>query len=46
MELEYRRLSFKLNAHEELDLPDIVASAILYDYEAMLQEKIARKQGR
>lgn len=49
MELEYRWLSFKLNVHEELDLPDIVAtvaSAILYDYEAMLQEKIARKQGR
>ena len=48
IELEYRWLSFKVAVHEELDLPDIVAtvaSAILFDYEALLEEKIAQKAG-
>ena len=46
MELEYRWLALKNSVHQELDLPDVVAtvaSAILFDYEAMLEEKIARK---
>lgn len=46
MEMEYRWLAFKQGVHQELDLPDVVAtvaSAVLYDYEALLEEKIAGK---
>ena len=48
MELQYRWLAFKTSVHQGLDLPDVVAtvaSAILFDYEAMLEEKIAQKTG-
>jgi Fe-S-cluster containining protein len=48
VELEYRWLALKTSVHEELDLPEVVAtvaSAILFDYEALLEEKIARKTG-
>ena len=48
MELEYRWLAFKTSVHQDLDLPDVVAtvaSAVLFDYEAMLEEKIALKAG-
>ena len=48
MELEYRWLAFKTSVHQDLDLPDAVAtvaSAVLFDYEAMLEEKIAFKAG-
>ena len=47
IKLEYRWLSFKNSVHEELELPDVVstvASAIVYDYEALLEEKIAQKR--
>ena len=47
VELEYRWLTFKNSVHQELDLPDItatVASAILFDYEAVLEEKAALRQ--
>ena len=47
MELEYRWLEFKTRVHEELDLPDVVAtvaSAILFDYEALLEHKIIQEQ--
>ena len=43
IELEYRWLAFKTRVHQTLDLPDVVAtvaSAILFDYEAMLKEKM------
>ena len=46
MSLEYRWLAFKSNVHQDLDIPDLiatVASAVLFDYEAMLEEKIALK---
>ena len=46
MELEYRWLAFKTGVHEDLGLPDVVAtvaSAILFDYEALLEEKIGQK---
>ena len=46
MDLEYRWLAFKTRIHEDLDLPDVVAtvaSAILFDYESLLEEKIAEK---
>ena len=46
MEMEYRWLALKQGVYQELDLPDVVAtvaSAILYDYEAMLEEKIAKR---
>ena len=45
IELEYRWLTFKNAVHEELDLPDVVAtvaSAILFDYETMLEENVAQ----
>ena len=47
VELAYRWLEFKTKVHEELDLPDVVAtvaSAILFDYEALLEQKIGREQ--
>jgi Fe-S-cluster containining protein len=46
MELELRWLTFKSGVHKELDLPDVVAtvaSAILFDYEALLEEKIVQR---
>lgn len=46
MELQYRWLAFKTAVHQQLELPDVVAtvaSAILYDYEALLEEKIAQR---
>ena len=46
IELEYRWLAFKTSVLEELALPDVVAtvaSAVLFDYEAMLEEKITQK---
>ena len=48
MELEYRWLALKKNVLDDLDLPDLaatVASAVLFDYEAVLQENIARSTG-
>ena len=45
MSLEYRWLAFKDSVHRELDLPDVtatVASAVLFDYEALLEDRIAR----
>ena len=47
MDLAYRWLEFKTSVHQELDLPDVVAtvaSAILFDYEALLEDKIALQQ--
>ena len=47
VELAYRWLEFKTKVHKELDLPDVVAtvaSAILFDYEALLEQKIGREQ--
>ena len=46
MELEYRWLAFKNSVHQEIDLPDVVAtvaSAVLFDYEALLEDRIASK---
>ena len=46
MELEYRWLSLKQHVLDELDLPDLVAtvaSAVLFDYEAVVKDRIARK---
>ena len=48
MDLEYRWLALKAAVHQQLDLPDVaatVASAILFDYEALLEEKIAPPAG-
>ena len=45
--LEYRWLEFKTRIQEELDLPKLVAtvaSAIVFDYEAYLENKIALKR--
>ena len=45
MELEYRWLALKTGV---LDLPDVVAtvaSAVLFDYEAVIEEKVARQTG-
>lgn len=47
MELEYRWLAFKTSVHQEMDLPDVVAtvaSAILFDYDALLEGKVAGRQ--
>ena len=47
VELAYRWLAFKTKVHEELDLPDVVAtvaSAILFDYETLLERKIEQEQ--
>ncbi len=44
MELEYRWLAFKTQVHQDFSIPDVVAtvaSAVLFDYEALLEEKIA-----
>ena len=46
MEMEYRWLAFKQDVHQELDLPDVVAtvaSAVLYDYDAFLEKRAAGK---
>ncbi len=46
VELAYRWLEFKTKVHEELDLPDVVAtvaSAILFDYEALLERQISQE---
>ena len=46
VELEYRWLALKNGVHRELDLPDItatVASATLFDYEAVLEAKAAQR---
>ena len=48
MELEYRWLSLKRDVLQELDLPDLVAtvaSAVLFDYEAVVEASISRKTG-
>ena len=48
MELEYRWLALKNEVLQDLDLPEVtatVASAILFDYEAVLEESIAQKTG-
>ena len=48
MDLEYRWLVLKTGVQEELDLPDVVAtvaSAVLFDYEAVIEEKVARQTG-
>ena len=47
MKLEYRWLEFKTRIHQQLDLPNVVAtvaSAIVFDYEALLEEKIQLQQ--
>lgn len=44
MQLEYRWLSFKNSVDEQLDLPDLVAtvaSAVGFDYEALLEDGIS-----
>ena len=44
MELEYRWLALKAGVKQELDLPDVVAtvaSAVVFDYEAWLEEGVA-----
>ena len=46
-ELEYRWLAFKTSVHQEMDLPDVVATvapAILFDYDALLEGKVAGNQ--
>ena len=46
MKLEYRWLEFKNRVHEDLDVPDVVAtvaSAVLFDYEALFDENIAHR---
>ncbi len=46
MEMEYRWLAFKQSVDQELDLPEVVAtvaSAVLYDYDAFLEERAAGK---
>ena len=43
MILEYRWLEFKLSLNEELKLPDLVAtvaSAVVFDYQSLLKERI------
>jgi Fe-S-cluster containining protein len=48
MELEYRWLALKQEVLSELDLPDLVAtvaSAVLFDYEAIVEDRVARKTG-
>jgi Fe-S-cluster containining protein len=48
MELEYQWLYFKTGVHQTLELPDMVAtvaSSILFDYEAVLEERIAAASG-
>ena len=48
MELEYQWLEFKTDVHQALELPNVVAtvaSAILFDYEAVLEERIAAASG-
>ena len=45
MDLEYRWLALKTGVLEELDLPEVtatVASAILFDYEAVLEDSIGQ----
>ena len=47
MELEYQWLEFKIDTHERLDPPPVVAtvaSAIVFDYEELLESKIALQQ--
>ena len=49
MALEYRWLAFKTGVNQELNMPDVtatVASAILFDYEALLEEKISQKAAK
>ena len=44
IELAYRWLEFKNGVHEELALPDVVAtvaSATVFDYDQILKQKIA-----
>ena len=46
MELEYRWLALKTGVLDELDLPDVVAtvaSAVVFDYEAIIEEKASRQ---
>ena len=48
MELEYRWLALKTSVLQDLGLPDVtatVASAILFDYDAILQEGASEKDG-
>ena len=48
IKLEYQWLEFKTRIQEELDLPKLVAtvaSAIVFDYEAFLENKIENKTG-
>ena len=48
MELEYRWLALKTGVLEDLDLPDVVAtvaSAVLFDYEVIIEDKVTRKAG-
>ena len=48
MELDYRWLALKNGVLQDLDLPEVtatVASAILFDYEAVLERSITQKTG-
>ena len=47
IKLEYQWLEFKTRTHQQLDLPPVVAtvaSAIVFDYEELLENKIALQQ--
>ena len=47
MILEYRWLEFKMDLHDELKLPDLVAtvaSAVVFDYQSLLEEHITESQ--
>lgn len=47
--LEYQWLEFKTRVHEELELPNLVAtvaSAILFDFDALLQSRIDETESR
>ena len=44
MQLQYRWLSIKTSIDQELDLPDLVArlaSTVVFDYEALLEDRIS-----
>ena len=47
IKLEYQWMEFKSNTHQQLDLPELVAtvaSAVVFDYEELFENKIALQQ--
>ena len=47
IKLEYQWMEFKSHTHQQLDLPELVAtvaSAVVFDYEELLENKIAVQQ--